>query len=71
MTPYTTEHHGMIERWFRSLKEECVWQLSFRTFNEARHAISTWIRWGNEECPHQALGYCNPRQDHVRPLLAA
>jgi putative transposase len=26
ITPYTPEQNGMIERFFRSLKEECVWQ---------------------------------------------
>ena len=26
VTPYTPEQNGLIERFFRSLKEECVWQ---------------------------------------------
>ena len=30
----------MIERFFRSLKEECVWQHNFAGFVEARAAIS-------------------------------
>jgi putative transposase len=25
ITPYTPEQNGIIERFFRSLKEECVW----------------------------------------------
>jgi len=45
ITPYTPEQNGLIERWFRSLKEACVWQQSFRSFSEAQHAISGWIRW--------------------------
>ncbi len=45
MTPYTPEQHGLIERWFRSLKEACVWQQSFRSLNEAQQAIRSWIRW--------------------------
>ncbi len=28
--PHTPEQNGMIERFFRSLKEECVWQHNFR-----------------------------------------
>lgn len=62
ITPYTPEQNGVIERWFRSLKEECVWQQPFGSFAEAQQAISAWIRWYNTERPHQALGYLSPQQ---------
>ena len=52
----------MIERFFRSLKEECVWQHRFQNFLEARREIAGWLRWYNSERPHQALGYHSPRQ---------
>src|SRR5262245_49741347 len=32
VTPYTPEQNGLIERFFRSLKEECVWFRTFRSF---------------------------------------
>jgi len=32
ITPYTPEQNGLIERFFRSLKEGCVWQQNFPTF---------------------------------------
>jgi putative transposase len=60
----------MIERWFRSWKEECVWQHQFRSFAEARTAIGQWIGWYNEERPHQALGYWSPRQYQQQQLAA-
>jgi len=62
ITPYTPEQNGMIERWFRSLKEECVWQHQFKNFAEAKQAITAWIRWYNAERPHQALKYRSPQQ---------
>jgi putative transposase len=62
ITPYTPEQNGVIERWFRSLKEECVWQHDFKSFTEARAHSREWIRWYNEERPHQALGYRSPQQ---------
>jgi putative transposase len=62
ITPYTPEQNGMIERFFRSLKEECVWQHRFPSFIEARRAVRRWIGWYNERRPHQALGYLSPRQ---------
>ena len=34
ITPYTPEQNGMIERFFRSLKEECVWQHVFADFEK-------------------------------------
>jgi transposase InsO family protein len=34
---------------------------SFVSFEHARRELSAWIRWYNEERPHQALGYRSPR----------
>ena len=34
-TLYIPEQNGMVERFLRSLKEECVWQHTFQTFEEA------------------------------------
>ncbi len=62
ITPYTPEQNGLIERFFRSLKEEYVWQHRFAGFEEARQTLNRWIRWYNEERPHQALQYRSPRQ---------
>jgi len=62
ITPYTLEQNGMIERFFRSLMEECVWQHLFQDFAEARREIRDWIRWYNEERPHQSLEYLNPTE---------
>ena len=62
ITPYTPEQNGRIERFFPSLKEECVWQHNFPDFTAARRTIGTWIRWYNEARPHQALGYRSPQE---------
>lgn len=62
ITPYTPEQNGIIERFFRSLKEECIWQHVFQTFDEARRIIREWLQWYNEGRPHSALGYRSPIQ---------
>ncbi|MCZ7607426.1 MAG: IS3 family transposase [Planctomycetota bacterium] len=62
VTPYTPEQNGMIERWFRSLKEECVWLENFENFEQARAAVAGWIRFYNSERPHQSLNYMSPEQ---------
>lgn len=66
ITPYTPEQNGVIERFFRSLKEECVWQHNFRSFAEARQHVRRWIEHYNQERPHQSLGYLSPRQHRER-----
>ena len=52
----------MIERFFRRLKEECVWQHTFQTCEVARRIIRDWVQWYNHERPHQALGYRSSAQ---------
>jgi transposase InsO family protein len=45
-----------------ALKEECVWQHGFGTFDEANQDIRAWMQWYNKKRPHQALGYQSPCQ---------
>ena len=52
----------IIERFFRSLKEACVWQQQLRSFAAARREIAASIRSYNEARPCQALGYRSPRE---------
>ena len=70
ITPYTPEQNGIIERFFRSLKEECVWQHSFHNFAEAKAAIRLWIDWYNVGRPHQSLGYKSPREFRAQQQLS-
>ena len=69
VTPYTPEQNGLIERFFRSLKEECVWQHRFESFEHARREITRWIEWYNRERPHQSLGYLGPREFREQKAL--
>ena len=72
ITPYTPDQNGLVERFFRSLKEECVWLHNFGSFTEARTAITKWIEWYNVGRPHQSLGYRSPRQFRaLQPQLVA
>lgn len=71
ITPYTPEQNGLVERFFRSLKEECVWQHRFASFDEAYREIARWIRWYNGKRPHQALGYLSPKQYQEKLRLVA
>ena len=68
ITPYMPEQNGIIERFFRSLKEECVWQDQFQSFTDTRRTVAEWIRWYNDGRPHQTLGYRSPRQYRAQQL---
>jgi putative transposase len=69
ITPYAPEQNGMIKRFFRSFKEECVWQQNFVTLDDAYDTIADWIDYYNTERPHSALGYATPAE--IRQQLVA
>jgi putative transposase len=61
ITLYTPEQNGVMERFIRSLKEECVWLHRFENLEHARKGIGNWIEEYNTERPHQELQYLPPR----------
>ncbi|WP_281848088.1 IS3 family transposase [Nitratiruptor tergarcus] len=60
ITPYTPEHNGMIERFFRTIKEECIWYYNFKSLKEANKIIEEWINFYNQKRKHSALQYKTP-----------
>jgi putative transposase len=51
---------GRLERWHRTLKEECLWWQEWTTLGEVQGAVATYVRHYNEERLHSALGYRTP-----------
>lgn len=49
-----------IERFWRSLKYECLYLHSFDTVSEARESFRNYIAFYNQRRPHQALNYKTP-----------
>ncbi|MDQ3234352.1 MAG: integrase core domain-containing protein [Pseudobdellovibrionaceae bacterium] len=62
ITPYTPEQNGMIERWFRTLKSECIWLKQYETVDDARDAIGAFIDVYHNERPHRSLGMVTPSE---------
>ncbi|WP_198136017.1 integrase core domain-containing protein [Roseiflexus castenholzii] len=71
ITPYTPAQNGLIARFFRSCKEECVWRHSVTSVAEARRAARTWLEWYNRERPHHALDCLSPQEYRAKPLPLA
>jgi len=62
ITPYTPQQNGMIERFFRTIKEECIWHYNFKSLREANRIISQWITFYNQKRKHSALKYKTPQE---------
>ncbi len=60
-----------IERFWRSLKYEEVYLKSYESVPEAREEIGEYIKYYNEERPHQSLGYQTPNEIHFGKLEMA
>ncbi|NOZ22635.1 MAG: transposase family protein [Planctomycetes bacterium] len=60
ITPYRPEQNTLIERFFRSFKEECVWQHHFESFEEARRVIRQWVRLVQRRPPATGAGQPQP-----------
>jgi putative transposase len=69
ITPYTPQQNGMIERFFLTLKQECVWLHRFESRDHAFRVVAEWLDRYDAERPHSALGYQTPKE--YRERLAA
>ncbi|WP_342397860.1 integrase core domain-containing protein [Candidatus Chlorohelix sp.] len=52
------------ERLWRTIKYECVFLNEFESPKEARQVIGEYIRFYNEQRPHQSLSYRTPSEVH-------
>jgi putative transposase len=66
---YTPQQNGMIERFFLTLKQECVWLHRFENRDQAFRVVADWLDRYDGDRPHSALGYLTPKE--YREKLAA
>ena len=55
------ETNGVIERFFRTLKEECLWVHDFNDAEHARQIVSQWIQAYNSDWLIERHGYRAPQ----------
>jgi len=54
ITPYTPQQNGMIERFFLTLKQECVWLQRFTDRDHAFRIVADWMDKYDADRPHSA-----------------
>ena len=54
--------NALMERWFKTLKSECLRQEEYSTPAELRAIIAKFVTWYNEKRIHQSLGYDTPAE---------
>lgn len=54
------KENGYIERFFRTLKEECLWLNDYETYDELTEDLERFRRYYNEERMHSSLNYRSP-----------
>jgi putative transposase len=59
-SPYYPQSNGKIERWHRSVKEECIRPGVPLSLEDARRLVDAYVRHYNEVRLHSAIGYVTP-----------
>lgn len=59
--PYYPQSNGKIERWYKSLKSECIRPKTPLSLEDARRIVAQFVRCYNDERLHSAIGYVTPR----------
>ena len=60
-SPFYPQSNGKIERWHKSLKQECIRPLTPLTLDDARRLIQTYVDHYNTGRLHSAIGYVTPQ----------
>lgn len=60
-SPYYPESNGKIERWHRSLKQECTRPKCALSLQEARRLVGEFVDYYNDKRLHSAIGYISPK----------
>jgi putative transposase len=52
----------LIERWFRDLKHECIYQAEYKNMRELRHVIAQYVERYNFRRPRSSLDHRTPAE---------
>ena len=55
----------MVERVIRTIKEQCAHRHRFESLQHASRVLGDWIRFYNQQRPHQALNMKPPAEAYA------
>jgi len=58
----TIHSNGVVERFFRTLKEQAIYRRAFRNLEEVRQAVAEFVELYNEYWLIEKNGYRSPLQ---------
>ncbi len=61
ISPHYPQSNGKIERWHKSLKQECIRPRTPLSLDEARRIVSEYVEHYNNVRLHSAIGYVTPK----------
>ena len=61
----------LMERWFRTLRSECLRQTEYSTPQELRDTIAEFVEFYNSRRIHQSLGYDTPEEWYMSGIAEA
>jgi putative transposase len=59
-SPYYPKSNGKIERWFKTVKGECIRVKTPLSLEDARRLVAEYVAYYNEVRLHSAIGYVAP-----------
>ncbi|MGZ3380877.1 MAG: transposase, partial [Isosphaeraceae bacterium] len=60
ISPYYPQSNGKIERWFKTLKGECIRVATPLTLEDARRLVAEFVTYYNTVRLHSAIAYITP-----------
>lgn len=59
-SPYYPQSNGKMERWYKTLKQDCIRPKTPLSLDDARRIVSQFVHEYNEVRLHSAIGYITP-----------
>ena len=63
--PYAPQSNGKVERFFRTIDDECLYVRRLFTFAARSRAVADFVHYYNHQRPHLSLGGQTPVQRRV------